>query len=180
DGVGEIEDFMPVGGSPRDPWRDQLIRRVRQVRGALAFRLRCDPAFDYARAAHEVVIERDGACFRSPDLRLELASDKPLVRDGRGVAAEFTLKEGESATFVLRPADPAGNCGPAPSPGETEELFQQTIAYWRHWIAACTYHGRWQEMVHRSALVLKLLTFEPTGAIVAAPTCSLPENPGGE
>ncbi|HEV8579373.1 MAG TPA: glycoside hydrolase family 15 protein [Thermoanaerobaculia bacterium] len=179
DGVGEIEDFMPVGAPAEDPWRDQLIRRVRLVRGALKFRLRCVPAFDYARAAHETVVEREGACFNSSGLSLELATDVSLSRDGDGVAAEFTLKEGESATFVLRPADPQGGCGPAPSAQEMEALFQQTIAYWRRWISACTYHGRWREMVHRSALALKLLTFEPTGAIVAAPTCSLPEHPGG-
>jgi len=179
DGVGEIEDFMPVGAPADHPFRDQLIRRVRLVRGALKFRLRCEPAFDYARASHETVIERDGACFRSRDLSLELATDVPLTREAKGVAAEFTLKESESATFVVRPADPQSGCGPAPSAEETEELFQQTIAYWRHWISACTYHGRWREMVRRSALVLKLLTFEPTGAIVAAPTCSLPEHPGG-
>jgi GH15 family glucan-1,4-alpha-glucosidase len=179
DGVGEIEDFMPVGAPADDPWRDQLIRRVRLVRGSLKFRLRCEPAFDYARASHETVVEGDGACFHSAGLSLELATDVALEREGRGVTAEFVLEEGKSATFVLRPADPHGGCGPAPSPAETEELFQQTIAYWRRWISVCTYHGRWREMVHRSALTLKLLTFEPTGAIVAAPTCSLPEHPGG-
>src|SRR5207245_2534905 len=57
--------------------------------------------------------------------------------------------------------------------------FRTTFAYWRRWLANCTYTGRWREMVHRSAMTLKLLSFEPTGAIVAAPTCSLPESIGG-
>ena len=61
-----------------------------------------------------------------------------------------------------------------------EELFTPTVGYWRTWLSKCTYSGRWREMVQRSALVLKLLTFQPTGAIVAAPTCSLPEGIGGE
>ncbi|HEX9943237.1 MAG TPA: glycoside hydrolase family 15 protein [Thermoanaerobaculia bacterium] len=179
DGVGEIEDFMPVGRPAEGAWRDHLICRVRLVRGALKFRLRCHPAFDYARASHETVIEKGGACFHSKGLSLGLATDVPLTKDERGVACEFTLKEGENATFVLRPVDPSGGCGRGPSPEETEALFQRTVAFWRRWISACTYHGRWREMIHRSALALKLLTFQPTGAIVAAPTCSLPEHPGG-
>ena len=63
---------------------------------------------------------------------------------------------------------------------ECESLFRATVDYWRHWLSKCTYTGRWRETVQRSALALKLMTFEPTGAIVAAPTCSLPEYPGGE
>ena len=63
---------------------------------------------------------------------------------------------------------------------EVDQLFAQTVEYWRGWLSKCSYKGRWREMVERSALVLKLLTFEPTGAIIAAPTCSLPETLGGE
>ncbi|HEY3570368.1 MAG TPA: glycoside hydrolase family 15 protein [Thermoanaerobaculia bacterium] len=180
DGVGEIEDFMPVGSGETNEWRDHLIRRVRVVRGCLQFRMRCHPAFDYARAPHETEIDDGiGANFHSRDLSLRLATEIPLRKDGRGVCAEFTLKEGECATFVIRPIEKGTEQPAPPSPEKTEELFKQTVAFWRRWISACTYHGRWREMVHRSALVLKLLTFEPTGAIVAAPTCSLPENPGG-
>ena len=70
--------------------------------------------------------------------------------------------------------------GLCPGVGEAEELFRETVAYWRRWLSKCTYTGRWREMVHRSAMTLKLLSFEPTGAIVAAPTCSLPESIGGQ
>jgi GH15 family glucan-1,4-alpha-glucosidase len=70
-------------------------------------------------------------------------------------------------------------CTRAPSEEEGEALFSATVDFWRKWLSRSTYRGRWREMVHRSALVLKLLTFEPTGAIVAAPTCSLPERLGG-
>src|SRR5205823_13575116 len=96
-----------------------------------------------------------------------------------GVLADFTLREGEKATFVLRRLAPEGSPGRCPGAGEAEELFRDTVAYWRHWLSKCTYTGRWREMVHRSALTLKLLSFEPTGAIVASPTCSLPESIGG-
>ena len=68
---------------------------------------------------------------------------------------------------------------PCPGFAAAEEMFRDTVGYWRRWLSNCTYTGRWREMVERSALALKLLSFEPTGAIVAAPTCSLPESIGG-
>jgi GH15 family glucan-1,4-alpha-glucosidase len=177
DGVGQVEDYMPVGGTRTVP--DALVRRVGVVRGQVTFRLECRPAFDYARGAHQVRLEADGACFDGPGLVLGLATAVPLRVDGDGVIADFTLRQGEKATFVLsclRAEDRPGRC---PDLVEAEELFRDTVAYWRRWLSKCTYTGRWREMVHRSALTLKLLSFEPTGAIVASPTCSLPEAIGG-
>ena len=94
------------------------------------------------------------------------------------MTCEITLAAGESATFVLErvPEDYV----PRPySEDETRDAFDRTIEYWRRWLAKSRYQGRWREMVHRSALTLKLLTFRPTGGIVAAPTTSLPEQLGG-
>ena len=177
DGVGEVEDYMPVGGAGAVP--DELIRRVRVIRGSVSFRLECYPAFDYARATHQSHLDVHGARFEGPGLSLGLAAPVPLTREGDGVVADFTLREGENATFALRRIDPEDRSGRCPGVGEAEELFRDTVAYWRRWLSKCTYTGRWREMVHRSALTLKLLSFEPTGAIVAAPTCSLPEAIGG-
>jgi GH15 family glucan-1,4-alpha-glucosidase len=178
DGVGELEDYMPVGGASTGP--DELVRRVRVVRGRVVFRLDCRPAFDYARAAHRVHLGAHGARFDAPGLSLDLAASVPLRSDGAGVVADFTLGEGEKATFVLRRLGTDDRPGRCPGVGEAEELFRDTVTYWRRWLSKSTYTGRWREMVHRSALTLKLLSFEPTGAIVAAPTCSLPEAIGGE
>jgi GH15 family glucan-1,4-alpha-glucosidase len=177
DGVGEIEDYMPISGTGAAP--DDLIRRVRVVRGQLAFRLECRPAFDYARATHECHINERGARFDGPGLSLGLATPLPLRPDGTGVVADFTLGEGEKAAFVLRRISPEGGPGGCPGVGEGEDLFRETVAYWRRWVSRCTYAGRWRETVLRSAITLKLLSFEPTGAIIAAPTCSLPEWIGG-
>jgi GH15 family glucan-1,4-alpha-glucosidase len=177
DGVGEVEDYMPIGGTRPVP--DELVRRVRVVRGRIPFHLECRPAFDYARAAHKTRIGKHGARFDGPGLSLGLASPIRLHADGTGVTADFTLGEGENLTFVLHRLNPKDRAVPCLGPGEAEELFRDTVAYWRRWLSKCTYVGRWREVVHRSAVTLKLLSFEPTGAIVAAPTCSLPEAIGG-
>jgi GH15 family glucan-1,4-alpha-glucosidase len=180
DGVGEIDDFMPAVGHA-DPADNQVVRRVRVVRGSMAFRVTCEPAFDYARVAPTVRLQASGAVFEgSSDCpALALSSHVPLAQTPRGVEGRFTLTEGQTTTFVLQRHCAGGACSRAPSEEEAQAVFEDTVAYWRRWLSRCTYHGRWREMVQRSALVLKLLTFEPTGAIVAAPTCSLPEETGG-
>ncbi len=180
DGVGEIMDYMPVNIYKNGAGHHQVIRRVKVVRGEVAFRMECFPAFDYARAEHETEVSDEGACFHSPQLGLGLATTIPLTLQGNGAVAEFTLQEEEAALFVLREIESGADCGVTFSAAEEEKLLEQTIDYWRRWLSQCTYKGRWREVVHRSALALKLLTFEPTGAIVAAPTCSLPEGVGGE
>jgi len=178
DGVGEVVDFMPVGDAAGE--RRQIIRTVRSVRGTVPFRMACVPAFDYARADHEVALSEAGACFHADALSLGLAAEVPLEREGAGVAAHFTLAENESTTFILREQPAGAACGPSLSEEEAEAAFREAVHYWRDWLSQCTYAGRWREAVHRSALALKLLTYAPTGAIVAAPTCSLPEGIGGE
>ena len=171
---------MPVGSPENGHGHHQLIRRVRVVRGEVTFRMECSPAFDYAREMHQTEISAGGVCFRSSGLYLELATQIPLELSGTGVDAEFTLQEEQTAIFILREIEAEAGCGVSLSEHEEEELLRQTVEYWRRWLSKCTYTGRWREMVHRSALALKLLTFEPTGAIVAAPTSSLPESLGGE
>jgi GH15 family glucan-1,4-alpha-glucosidase len=180
EGVGEIIDYMPLAGAHSKPPFEGLIRTVRVLRGSMQFRMECQPAFNYARDQHRTEMVPGGAKFHARDLHLGLSSGVALRRLGKGVMAEFILQEGQNTSFQLQ--------GLAPGGGEEkmvwlekecDQLFRQTIEYWRNWISKCTYHGRWREMVQRSALVLKLLTYEPTGAIIAAPTCSLPESLGG-
>jgi GH15 family glucan-1,4-alpha-glucosidase len=180
DGAGEVTDFMPVGVSGAGDGPHQLIRRVAVVRGSMPFTVLCQPAFDYARARHETELREGGVVFRGPGLALGLATRIPLRRDGDRVRGQFVLQEGDTATFVLAEAGDAGQALAGISEHEAEARFRQTVTFWRRWIAHSNYGGRWREVVHRSALALKLLTYEPTGAIVAAPTASLPEEIGGE
>lgn len=169
-GWGEVTDFMPLPGP--GPHRPAVVRRVRVLSGEVAWRGECRPAFDYARAGHEALPEGEAVVFRSPALSLRLTASVPLRVEGGAAHATFTLRAGEEAHFVLQDAG-------APALGDLGEQEQETLRFWRGWLAQCTYQGRWRETVHRSALTLKLLTFQPTGAIVAAPTTSLPEWIGG-
>jgi GH15 family glucan-1,4-alpha-glucosidase len=185
DGVGEVQDCMPIemdvqGASPTV---HQIIRTVTSVRGTVVFDLECQPAFDYARADHSVSALPDGVMFTSkgPDgTRLALLGSVPLEIVDGGARARFVLDEGQWAVFELQYVEegrPDSTLGP---PEATRALTEQTIEYWQHWLRASSYRGRWREMVNRSALTLKLLTYSPTGAILAAPTMGLPEVIGGE
>lgn len=181
DGVGEVMDYMPVVDPRRESdHQHRLIRRVNLVRGSMAFRMECSPAFNYARDDHTVDLTEQGACFHSKDLSLGLATEVALSQEENAAVAHFNLEEGQTAIFVLEEIDSTNGCRASLSEEEALDLFKKTVDYWRGWVNRCTYTGRWREMVIRSALVLKLLTFEPSGAIVAAPTCSLPETIGGQ
>ena len=103
--------------------------------------------------------------------------------------AEVTVADGDvHAVIDLRAGDVRGvmvETAPTGPPrempvDEIRELFGQTVRFWRSWLARCTYIGRWREMVNRSAITLKLMTYAPTGGLVAAPTMALPEQVGGE
>lgn len=183
DGIVEVQDFMPVL-RPRDPHHQQrLVRRVVAVRGRMRMRSLVAPRMDYGRAPHRLTLDGDLAEFTGEHLVVSVRSGlpwRPAGPEGRDAETAFALNEGESALFVLQTRDP-GEERPREeiTPERAEELFRTTVTFWRNWLAHSTYTGRWREMVHRSALTLKLLTHEPTGALVAAPTLGLPEELGG-
>jgi GH15 family glucan-1,4-alpha-glucosidase len=174
--VGEVIDFMVPETRSSGRARDVLVRQARAVRGRATFELACHPAFDYGRASHSVdIIQGVGAVFTSALGRAVLRTNVPLKAEEQGVAATFTLEEGESADIHL---EWNGEVRPI-TEGETDDLLTRTQDFWQSWVSQSRYRGRWREMVQRSALALKLLVYHPTGALVAAPTTSLPEEPGG-
>ena len=179
-GVGEITDFMPIKPVGTSAHEHHLIRSVTVIQGSLSFTLVCRPAFNYARDPHQVTLCEEGALFHSQHFNLGLASPIALQVDGEGgVQATFTLSAGQSIHFVLESTKASDNKLQLLTEKRYQRAFQETLRYWRNWLSQCQYQGRWREMVQRSALVLKLLTYAPTGAIVAAATTSLPETLGG-
>jgi GH15 family glucan-1,4-alpha-glucosidase len=152
---------------------------VRAVRGTVRFRLECQPAFDFARRPHQVVLEGRGAVFTAGPMKFALISRFPLASGPQGVVLDFVLQPGECTTFILQQLENGHNEALLEARLTGEALLTETLQYWRRWLAQCRYTGRWREIVHRSAMILKLMTFAPTGAIVASPTCSLPEEIGG-
>jgi len=178
DGVVEITDYMPVGEDIKDEDDFRIVRRVKGVHGSVKMKMECKPGFNYARDPHSVHITEKGAVFDSKNLKMGLASTVQLTQEENSAGVEFDLHENETQVFVLHKVD-SRDCAIRFSEEQAQKRFRSTINYWKSWLSKSTYRGRWREMVNRSALILKLLTFEPTGAIVAAPTCSLPEGVGG-
>ncbi|KAJ2238200.1 hypothetical protein IWW45_000209 [Coemansia sp. RSA 485] len=273
DGVGVVTDFMhrprPRSRSHRHmlPW---VMRSVEVIRGEMEFQLECFPAFDYARAPHDLEIkvappnetpqpelhaaDAENSIFQSVFLHWDLAGEgaeshvgsqraiftphpvehtegpgvstnpedaaaQTAVQQmdlrfvvgcagvgscpnvvfkaadhpgglGQGVVTRFKLSEGQRAVFILRTTPEAATekmdnqndialfysrHDPALNMKAVENLLEDTLLYWLNWIRSCSYSGRWLENVERSALILKLMTYEPTGAVVAAVTFSLPE-----
>ena len=189
DGVGEVVDFMEPDPSTTPSALHRLVRVARVVRGSLPFELICRPRFDYGRAAHSLDRLDDGSVvFHSPDTDLHLQATAPvgLHPDGSDVTARFTLHAGELAAIVLTSESGAAAArsgrpgGPAPDAEAAVAAFDACRTFWLNWLRSCHYRGRWHEMVVRSAITLKLLTYGPTGAPIAAATMGLPEQIGGE
>ncbi len=186
DGVGEVTDFMPIAGEQATD-RHRLVRMVRVVRGQMRFRFECEPKFDYGRDLPDIEVSGDGVTFRGRTMTMNvnaarregrLVRDEDMRRTDHGVHAFATLNEGDTGGITLETA-PEGPPKIVP-PEELIRLFEETRDFWRSWIGRSRYDGRWREMVERSAMTLKLMTYAPTGALVAAPTAGLPEQVGGE
>ena len=179
EGVVEVHDFMPVLQAGDPDHRQRLVRRVVAVRGTTAIHMRLDARPDYARTTCTAEPVENGVILAGDGMRLGLSATTDVVIDGGVLTADVRLAEGDVALFVLEVLDD-DDALPDADLADTAALFEATTAYWRGWLAQSTYTGRWRETVSRSAITLKLLTHEPTGAVIAAPTTSLPEIVGGD
>ncbi len=184
-GVGEVADFMPIAGDEATD-RHRLIRLVHVVRGEMTFEMDCTPRFDYGREQPVIEPAENGVLFKGSNMTMSLTAlairrwtdGDDVVLENGGIKARRTLKPGDVGGIIIE-SNPQG----APHRYTTEEvqdLFDETRNFWKDWIGKSTYRGRWREEVERSAITLKLMTYAPTGALVAAPTAGLPEQVGGE
>ncbi|WP_329566636.1 glycoside hydrolase family 15 protein [Streptomyces sp. NBC_01361] len=180
DGVGEVIDFMPPDQTRTATDRHTLVRCIRAVRGTVDFTLECRPRFNYGRAEHELELGEDGALFQAPGIDAHLQSTFPLEQEGQDVRAKVTLKAGESGGAVFTVCASGGEAPPPPTTEGLTGHWEEVSRFWHRWLRQSRYRGRWPELVHRSAITLKLLTYAPTGALVAAATMGLPEQVGGE
>jgi len=177
EGVVEVIDCMPIHDDAGHP--NQIVRLVSVIRGNVRFEMCCQPRFKYATSAHRLEFSPKCATFFPEESKcppMSLYSDAALTRQGGDVISNFTLGAGEKAAFVLSGLCPDGR---HPDPRAAEDNCLQTAQVWKSWMAKSKYKGRWREMVHRSALLLKLLISREHGSLIAAPTFSLPEGIGG-
>jgi GH15 family glucan-1,4-alpha-glucosidase len=183
-GLGEVVDFMPPAGRQATD-RHRIVRMLRCVRGRMDFDVVIAPRFDYGRRDHRTRVTDDGVTFTTDELTLTLHAvrepdDERLadlhVENG-DLHLTVGLTAGQTRGVVLESAS-----GPPRTirAAEVTAWYDDTVAYWRTWLAHSTYTGRWRDVLERSAITLKLMTYEPTGALVAAPTMGLPEQLGGE
>jgi GH15 family glucan-1,4-alpha-glucosidase len=177
-GSARLLDLMPVMTEDEkrttlSPFR-QLLRRIEVIDGELPVEVIYAPRPDYARITPRLQHRGDSIHCGWGARVLNLRSDATFGIDDGTAIASFTLKAGQSRTFALGFDDHT----PAVLPSITDDAIERTVTFWRDWSSQLTYDGPHRALVLRSALVLKLLTYAPTGAIVAAPTTSLPESIG--
>lgn len=180
EGIAEVSDFM---WCKEELPHQAVVRRAKAVKGTVKFEILCAPAFDYGRAAHEVErVDASQVVFRSESggLALRLQASVPLELEDGAAVAEVSLAPGETASFVLDALDDSDAVTTCSADGFVAQAFKETSNFWRRWISRSNYHGRWQEIVNRSALALKLLTSRDYGSMIAAPCFGFPNEIGGE
>lgn len=186
-GVLELTDCMPIrfgrGRGPRIGTPHSLLRRARCVGGEVMVRVVVAPRFEYGAFAPAVRLtsSHTAELVGGADA-LWVTATRPLVAYESALRAHWRLRAGEEAWVeaAWTPSLIERAVEEMPSLATLRQRLEETVAFWRDWISRCAYDGEYTRQVRRSALVLKALTYLPSGAIVAAPTTSLPEEPGGE
>lgn len=182
DGRARVTDFMPAPATEGPPIvpRHSLLRCAEGLSGSVELRLIFRPTFDYGRATTKLSPRQYGGLAESERESVRLTCPTSLRQDGDRLVGRVLVKAGERLWFILSYAGRGEADVSVVAPESAEAELERTCRHWMQWADRCTYRGPYHRLVRRSALALKLLLFEPTGALVAAPTTSLPEVPGGE
>jgi GH15 family glucan-1,4-alpha-glucosidase len=183
DGISEITDYMPVKGFAENSIC-AIVRKIKTVRGKVKYKISCSPRFDYGKADHTIdQVDQHELQFNAindGDAVVRLIADFPLKFSGTEGIASFTLDEGEEKWVILESVKKDDKAHLRDVGFYKDRTYQETVSFWRKWVGQSTYKGRWQDLVSRSAITLKLLTSATEGSMVAAPTFSLPEDLGSD
>lgn len=181
DGISELTDYMPVKGIDTDNVC-AIVRKIKTIRGNVTYKVNCSPRFDYAAADHRIdrknSQELEFTAINDGDTMVRLIADVPLRQKHNNGYAEFTLGQAEEAWIVLESVQQGKTANLRDIGFYKTSTYQETVDFWRDWITKSTYKGRWNDLVSRSAITLKLLTSAAHGSMVAAPTFSVPEAVG--
>jgi GH15 family glucan-1,4-alpha-glucosidase len=171
-GAVTLVDFMPPRGKASD-----VVRLVIGKRGRVVMRTELVLRFDYGALVPWVTRMDDGTlrAIAGPDM-VVLRTTAPLRGEELKTIGDFVVSEGQMVSFVLTYS---ASHLPPPEPVDAQAALADTEAFWREWSSRCVDVGEWTPAVRRSLIILKALTYRPTGGIVAAPTTSLPEQLGG-
>ncbi len=187
EGTLEVADCMPVTATRPDPVSMQparsILRRLRCTRGTVDVRISIEPRFEYGRfVPHFRLTSEETAEAVGGGDAMHIAATRLLDEESERIRARWHLREGETEWIDVAwgPSQRLRDRDNLPGREDVERLFDQTVEFWKRWSDRCVVDVADKDRVYRSALVLKALTYAPTGAVVAAPTTSLPEQIGGE
>ncbi len=181
DGIAELTDFMPLAEEENTL---VLVRKLKIIKGKHTFRIEINPRFNYGRNGFTAENKNGMLVVKSKGkekLTFQLLNDLDFKIGDNCISTEIALKSKDEVKIVLVASEESGNTAkPKSLKYYTEESFEKTVRFWRNWVNKSTYSGRWQDVVNRSAITLKLLTSSRYGSTVAAATFGLPERIGGE
>jgi GH15 family glucan-1,4-alpha-glucosidase len=183
DGISELTDYMPILDTTEKSIC-AIVRKIKTIRGKVTYKINCAPRFDYGTAKHHIkktgLHELTFNAIDDGDTMIRLIADFPIRFKEQDGYAEVTINQGEEGLIVLESLKAGETENLREIEFYKEETYHETITFWKAWTNKSTYKGRWNDLVSRSAITLKLLTSAQYGSMVAAATFSVPETLEGD
>jgi GH15 family glucan-1,4-alpha-glucosidase len=183
DGIAELTDYMPILDSTENSICS-IVRKVKTIRGTITYKINCAPRFDYGIAKHEIKkkgqYELTFTAINDGDAMVRLIADFPIKFKEQDGYAEVTINQGEEGVIILESIKKGDTQNLREISFYKDSTYHETINFWKGWTSKSTYKGRWNDLVSRSAITLKLLTSAQHGSMVAAATFGVPETLEGD